>query len=139
MMQKIFKYQKPISLIVMVSLFCLYMPQLPAQGAMITTEDAINQDPRPDYDRARVKAFVSRHDVVAQLQSYGISFEEALARVDNLTDREIDLIVGKLDQLPAGSGAESLGWAGVLFVEPVVYFTIAAVIIAIFCALYFGR
>ena len=138
-MRTVFKYQKPISLIVMVSLFCLYMPQLPAQGAMITTEDAINQDPRPDYDRARVKAFVSRHDVVAQLQSYGISFEEALARVDHLTDQEIALIVGKLDQLPAGGYVESLGWYNVFLTPPGIAIIIVSVIIAIFCVLYFGR
>ena len=137
-MRTVFKYQKPISLIVLVSLSWLCMPQLSAQAVMVTTEDAINQDSRSDSNRARVRAFVSRNDVRAQLQSYGISSEEALARVESLTDQEIALIVGKLDQFPAGSGAESLGWAGILFIEPGIYILIASVIIAIVIVLFFG-
>ena len=102
-MRKIFKYQKPISLIVLVSLYWICMPQLSAQAFMVTTENIFNDLSRSDSDLARIKAFVSRKDVVAQLQSHGISSEEALARVDSLTDQEIALIAGKLDQLPAGA------------------------------------
>lgn len=40
---------------------------------------------------------------MAQMQAYGISYEEALSRVDSLTDSEIALIAGKLDQIPAGT------------------------------------
>ena len=41
---------------------------------------------------------------MAQLQAYGISPEEALSRVDSLTDIEIASIAAKLDQIPAGAG-----------------------------------
>ena len=78
------------------------MPQPSAQAAMVTTEDSIDQYSKADFDRARITAFVSRNDFIAQLQSYGISSEEALARINSLTDQEISLIAGKLDQLPAG-------------------------------------
>ena len=118
---------------------CVVVTARPSYSRIKTALHAINQDPRPDYDRARVKAFVSRHDVVAQLQSYGISFEEALARVDHLTDQEIALIVGKLDQLPAGGYVESLGWYNVFLTPPGIAIIIVSVIIAIFCVLYFGR
>lgn len=106
-MQKIFRNSKPISLIVLVSLYWLGMPQIPAQAAMITTEDTLYRSVKADFDRARIKAFVSRKDVIAQLQSYGISSEEALARVDSLTDEEIALIAGRLDQLPEGGSTIS--------------------------------
>jgi hypothetical protein len=79
------------------------MPQFPAHGAMVATEDTIDRGSKVDFDRARIKTFVSRKDVIAQLQSYGISSEEALARVDSLTDQEIAQIADKLDQLPAGA------------------------------------
>ena len=102
-MRMVFRYQKPICLIVLISLYWLCLPQLPAHGALVTTEDSLDRDSKSDFDRARIKAFVSRKDVVAQLQSHGISSEEALARVDSLTDQEIALIAGKLDQLPAGA------------------------------------
>ena len=94
-----------ISLSVLVSLYWLCMPQIPAQGAMVTTEDVINQESKANSYRARIKAFVSRKDVIAQLQLYGISSEEALARVDSLTDQEVALIIGKIDKLPAGGSA----------------------------------
>ena len=55
---------------------------------------------------ARIKAVFSRKDVIAQLQSYGISSEEAPARVDNLIDQEVALMAGKQDQLPADSLAK---------------------------------
>jgi hypothetical protein len=54
------------------------MPQLPAQGAMVATENTLVRGSQTDFDRARIKAFVSRKDVIAQLQSYGISSEEAI-------------------------------------------------------------
>ncbi|UCG06285.1 MAG: PA2779 family protein [Desulfobacterales bacterium] len=140
-MRAVFKYQKPISLIVLVSLSWLCMPQLSAQAVMVTTEDVIYQDSRADYDRVRVRAFVSRNDVISHLQSYGISSGEALARVDSLTDREIAMIGGKLDQLPAGADAAgafgsqiaqniSTG-ASRLAGQMALYALIAAVVIAI--------
>ena len=106
-MQMVFKYQKPICLIVLVSLYWFCMPQLSAQAAMITTEDTLDRSSKSDFDLERIKSFVSRKDVIAQLQSYGISSEEAMARVDSLTDQEIALIADQLDQLPVGGSTIS--------------------------------
>jgi hypothetical protein len=128
-MRKIFKYQKPISLIILVSLSWICMPQLSAQAVMVTTENIFNDLSRSDSDLARIKAFVSRKDVIAQLQSYGISSEEALAQADSLTDQEIALIAGKLDQLPAGG---TTTWNLAAGLEPLLLKgLIAAAIIAI--------
>ena len=102
-MRMVCRYQKPICIIILVSLYWLCLPQLPVQAAMIATEDTLDGGSNTEFDRARIKAFISRKDVVAQLKSYGISSEEAVARVDSLTDQEIALIAGKLDQLPAGA------------------------------------
>jgi hypothetical protein len=71
---------------------------------MITTEYFNNQDSEKLTDRARVRAFLRRADVLAQMQAYGISHEEALSRVDSLTDREIASIAGKMDQIPEAAG-----------------------------------
>ncbi|UCE53438.1 MAG: PA2779 family protein [Desulfobacterales bacterium] len=132
-MRKIFRYQKPISLIVLVSLYWLCMPQLPAQGAMVATEDTLDRGSQTDFDRVRIKEFLNRNDVIVQLKSYGISAEEAQARVDSLTDQEIALIAGKLDELPAGGfftiNGEAIGAA----VYP--YLLLAALIIAIIIAI----
>ena len=129
-MRTVFRYQKLISLIVLVSLYWLCMPQLPAHGAMVTTEDTLDRDSKSDFDRARIKAFVSRKDVIAQLQSYGISSEEALACVDSLTDQEIALIAGKLDQLPAGAAAD-LGAAIGALIAPYVLIGVGIITVII--------
>ncbi len=103
-MQKIFRYRKFIGITVLISIFLLNFPLSPARAVMITTEYAIHQDSEQLSDRARLRAFLGRADVMAQMQAYGISHEEALSRVDSLTDREIASIAGRMDQIPVGAG-----------------------------------
>ena len=103
-MQKIFQYRRFIGLSVSISIFLLNFPLSPARAAMIPTEYAIHQDSEQLTDRARVRAFLGRADVMAQMQAYGISHEEALSRVDSLTDREIASIAGKMDQIQVIAG-----------------------------------
>jgi hypothetical protein len=103
-MQKIFRYKKSIGLTVSISMFLLILPIPPARAVMITTEYVIHQDSEPFSDRARVRAFLGRADVMAQIQASGISHKEALSRVDSLTDREIALIADKMDQIPEVAG-----------------------------------
>jgi hypothetical protein len=103
-MQKIFRYRKYIGLTVSISIFLLNFPLSPARAVMITTEFVNNQDSEQLTDRARVRAFLGRADVLAQIQAYGISHEEALSRVDSLTDREIASLAGNMDQIPEVAG-----------------------------------
>ena len=103
-MQKIFQYRRFIGLSVSISIFLLNFPLSPALAAMIPTEYAIHQDSEQLSDRARLRAFLGRADVMAQMQAYGISHEEALSRVESLTDREIASIAGKMDQIPEAAG-----------------------------------
>ena len=103
-MQRIFPYRKFIGLTVVISIFLLNFPVSPARAVMITTEYAVAQDSDQLSDRTRVKAFLGRADVMAQLQTYGISHAEALSRVDSLTDREIDALAGKMDQSASMAG-----------------------------------
>ena len=103
-MQEIFRNRKVIGLTVLISTFLLCLPQSPMQATMIGTEYFIHQGSKQLSDRARVRAFIMRMDVMAQMQAYDISNKEALSRVDSLTDSEIALIAGKLDQIPVEAG-----------------------------------
>ena len=94
---------------------------------MITTEYILHQDSEQISDRARVKAFLGRTDVMAQLQAYGISHQEALSRVDSLTASEITSIAGKIDQLPVG--AYSLDGGILAFIGMALYAIFAAIVI----------
>ena len=123
-----------INLFVLVSLYWLGLPQLPAQGAMVNTEDVINRDSKADFDRARIRAFMSRKDVIGQLQLQGIDSEEALARVDSLTDQEIAQIADKLDELSAQAGGDAAAafWAmggNYLFYAALIFAVIITILI----------
>jgi hypothetical protein len=49
-----------------------------------------------------LKSLLAREDIKAVLIFQGIDPQEALARIDGLSDAEVNDIVNKLDQLPAG-------------------------------------
>ncbi len=74
-----------------------------AQAEMITT-DQVLQDTDPSGDRAKLETFLSRDDVQGQLILLGINPDEAASRVASLTDKEVQQIAGRLDELPAGEG-----------------------------------
>ena len=133
-MRTVFRNRKMINLFVLVSLYWLGLPQLPAQGAMVNTEDVINRDSKADFDRARIRAFMSRKDVIGQLQLQGIDSEEALARVDSLTDQEIAQIGDKLDELSAQAGGDAAAafWAmggNYLFYAALIFAVIITILI----------
>jgi hypothetical protein len=95
------------SRVVILSMLAMGLPLQSAFAGMVETDQAVSHE-LAGQDRARIKAFVDREDVLAQLQQQGVTAGEAKARVNALTDDEAHRIAGKLDQLPAG-GADILG------------------------------
>ncbi|MDH3797698.1 MAG: PA2779 family protein [Desulfobacterales bacterium] len=129
-MQKIFRYRKVVGLTVLISTFLICFSLSPARAVMITTEYVIHQDSKQLSARARVRAFLSRTDVTAQMQAYGISPEEALSRVDSLTDSEIASLAGKIDQIPAGAGTNFSADGSLLsFIGMALYALFAAILL----------
>ena len=126
-MQNVFRYRKFIGLTLLISIFLLNFASPPARAGMITTELVIHQDSNQLPDRAQVRAFLKRADVMAQMQAYGIGHEEALSRVESLTDSEIASIAGKIDQLPVG--AYSLDGGILTFIGMALYAIVAAIVI----------
>lgn len=70
---------------------------LPASAAIIATDQVATS-----AERDRVKSFLDRAEVQAQMQALGVNPQAALARVDALSDDEVAALAGRLDQLPAG-------------------------------------
>ena len=133
-MQNIIEYRKFISITVSIAIFLLSLPISPAQAVMVGTESVLHPDSERISDRDRVRAFIKRTDVMAQMQVFGISRAEALSRIDNLTDREIASLAGRIDQIsePAGGNYELDG-----SLLAVIGLTIYAIFMAI--AIYFSR
>jgi hypothetical protein len=129
-MKKIFRYRKSGGLIMLIITFLLCLAPSPARAVMINTQYVIDQDPEQLSDRARVRAFLERADVMAQMKAHGISPTEALARVHSLTDCEISSIAGKMDRIPeAAGGAYTLGGGMLMFIGMAIYAIIAAILI----------
>ena len=78
-----------------------------AHAGLITTEQ-LAAELAGKADRAPVKAFLSRDDVRLQLRQLGVDADEALARVDALSDQELGRINRRLAELPAGQDAGTI-------------------------------
>ena len=92
---------KPVSRLVVLSLLVLN-PYIPAaQAGMIGTE-AVASAAQAQQHRERLYNALDRSDVKAQLLARGVDPAQVQARVDSLTDEEIQTLATNMDQLPAG-------------------------------------
>ncbi|MGD9082963.1 MAG: PA2779 family protein [Desulfobacterales bacterium] len=96
--------RKIISVLVIMTLTTFSIISAPAYAAMVDT-DAVFKQNRHDLSRDRINMFIERSEVQKQLEAWGVNPDEAKARVDCLSDQEIERISAQIDQLPAGSGA----------------------------------
>jgi hypothetical protein len=111
------KFCRAVIVAVIAGLFVTSMPMPRAQAALVTSEDLATQR-SVAADRARINELMAREDVQRELKTYGISSDEAQARVNSLTDEEVMQVAGRLDQLPAGQSALGaiLGVALIVFI-----------------------
>lgn len=100
-MEIIRKMSKPTAIFLTFYMLMLAFPYQSALAAMIGTESIINVD-RNQSPRDYLNNLLAREDIQAALVSQGIDPQEAQARIDGLSDAEVNDIVNKLDQLPAG-------------------------------------
>lgn len=90
------RFNRAIALLLIACNFFLGLP-LPAYAGIVTTEQI-----HASSERDRIRNFLEREDVRAQMQSLGVTADAAKARVDALSDREVSELAGRLDELPAG-------------------------------------
>ncbi len=86
---------------------------LMAQAGIVSTEQALEAQAvsaQSEASRERVTAFLQRDDVRAELQAQGVSADDALVRVQAMSDAEVAQLAQRVDQAPAGAGV-----VGVLF------------------------
>jgi hypothetical protein len=85
---------------------------MPAQAAMVTTEQMVSTQAR-DAQLAQVQGFLTRTDVRQQLEGWGVAPEMAEQRVAALSQAELDELSRTIDRQPAGGDA--LAVIGVVF------------------------
>ena len=95
------KLSKPTAILLSFYMLMLACPYQSAFAAMIGTGSITDMD-RNQSPRDYLNNLLAREDSQAALISQGIDPQEAQARIDSLSDAEVNEIVNKLDQLPAG-------------------------------------
>jgi hypothetical protein len=92
---------KPVSHLVVLGLLALSLHLPAAHAGLIGTEAVVNAA-QAQQNRERLHSALSRDDVQAQLLARGVDPAQVQARVDSLTDEEMQTLATEMDQLPAG-------------------------------------
>ena len=92
---------KPVSHLVVLGLLALSLHLPAAHAGMIGTAAVVNAAQSQQY-RERLHSALNRDDVQAQLLARSVDPAQVQARVDSLTDEEMQSLATKMDQLPAG-------------------------------------
>ena len=95
------KMAKPISVSAIFLLLLVSTLNQPAAAAMVGTEKLLISD-RNQETRSYLQQMMSRKQIQEALVAHGIDLHEAKIRIDSLTDSEIEQILGKINDLPAG-------------------------------------
>ncbi len=117
-MKKLF--QRLVSYALMFSLAGL---PFTAQAGLIAT-DEVAAPAQVQADRAKVHDFLARADVQQQLQEQGLTREAAQARVDALTEAEVQQVAGRIDALPAGGTTGAAAVIGITLLVILVTYVI---------------
>jgi hypothetical protein len=95
------KTAKPISVLAIFLLLLVSTLNQPAAAAMVGTEKLLISD-RNQETRSYLQQMMSRKQIQEALVARGIDLQEAKIRIDSLTDGEIEQILEKINDLPAG-------------------------------------
>jgi hypothetical protein len=92
-----------------VSLCTLGLPIPAAQAELVTTDRVVETTRQaPLSARELLRSLFDRADVRGAFERQGVSADDAKARVDALSDDEVEQVAARFDSLPAaGSGIET--------------------------------
>lgn len=103
-MDKFRRLTKPVSHLVVLGLLALTL-HLPAANAALVGTEAVVSAAQAQQNRERLVSALNRADVKDQLVARGVDPAQVHARLDSLTDEEVQTLAAKMDQLPAGGDA----------------------------------
>ena len=106
---------RTVAKILVVSLCALGLP-IPAVQAELVATDRVETTRQDGLSgRELLGSLLDRADVRAALERQGVSTDDAKARVNALSDNEVERLAARFDSLPAaGNGFESALWLGFL-------------------------
>ena len=95
------KMANPISILAVILLLLMSTLNQLAAAAMVGTEKLLISD-RNQETRSYLQQMMSRKQIQEALVARGIDLQEAKIRIDSLTDSEIEQVLEKINDLPAG-------------------------------------
>lgn len=90
------RFRRFIAMLLVASMTGMALPHHAAAGMIATERVAAGAE------RERVAAMLSRAEVRARLEAYGVRPADIQARVDALSDDEVVQLAGRIETLPAG-------------------------------------
>lgn len=112
-METLRRLTKPVAHLVVLGMLALSLHLPAANAAMVGTETVVNAA-QAQQSRERVLGTLNRNDVKAELMARGVDPAQVQARLDSLTDEEVQTLAAKMDQLPAGG--DGLGLLVFIFI-----------------------
>lgn len=106
------RLQNKICAVLVVAIFGTAV-QATAFAGVVSTTDIVDAQ-QVQQERNRLHDWMARDDVREQLTAQGVNIDDAVARVDAMTDEEVMLMAAKMDEMPAGSGTLELVVIGAL-------------------------
>ena len=98
---------RTVARVLVVSLCTLGVP-IPAAQAELVATDRVEAPRQAQLSRELLGSLFDRADVRAALERHGVSADDAKARVDALSDDEVEQVAARFESLPAaGSGLET--------------------------------
>ncbi|QMU61600.1 MAG: PA2779 family protein [Gammaproteobacteria bacterium] len=92
------------SIIYLLILSFIFVQISPAFAGIVGTDSYLSEQ-TIQQDREDLRALMSRDEVRLLLETNGLTMEQAQARVDSLTDKEVSQMAKKFDELPAAGDA----------------------------------
>lgn len=104
---KIFRtFRRWIAAPTLVLVLACFLPSAAARAALVSTELLLASPPVDELavpaSRKELLDFLQRADVQAEMAALGVDVDEAIARVEVMSDEEVAQIAGRLEALPAG-------------------------------------
>ena len=100
------RFNKIVSLILLVCFVTVSVSQSALAG-IVTTVDMVDAK-LVQLDKQRIYQLLARDDVRSQLVAMGVNPEDAVKRIANMTDQEVQLFAQKMQEMPAGGDVLSV-------------------------------
>ncbi len=101
-MSFIFRAKRLICVVLALSVFNLAFAGV-ANAGILSSSDIVTAE-QVQLDRAQLKSLFARADVQDKLIAMGVDVAAAQARVDSMSEQEIQQMAASMDEMPAGAG-----------------------------------